>query len=114
MGLENIANNIGLGENVDVKLCRLERSGGKGTAAYTIQTDAQLKLEIPLIRTAGHTLQVTVYPKVVCFAGKKERIEIVVRSESGDVACHSTPVVVVEEDINLDEINLVTILILHF
>ena len=59
IGLENIANNIGLGENVDVKLCRLEKSGGKGTTAYTIQTDAQLKLEMPLILTADHTLQIT-------------------------------------------------------
>ena len=65
----------------------------KNKTVYTVETDAQLKLR-----------QVTVSQRqFVCFAGKKE-----------DVACHLTPVVIVEEDINLDEINLGTILILHF
>ena len=87
------------------------KSGGKSTMAYTIQTDAQLKLEMPLIRshTVGYCL-----PKCSLFCRVKKRIEIVVRSESGDVACHSTPFVIVEEYINLDEINLGTISILDF
>lgn len=53
-----MAKNIGLGSHIELKLARLDKSdSSKESQCYSINTDAQVVLEMPSIRTGTDTLQ---------------------------------------------------------
>lgn len=57
-GIYQVAKSIGLGSNFDIKLARLDKSDTqKGTQSYAINTDNQVRLELPTIRTGSDSLQ---------------------------------------------------------
>lgn len=57
-GVHDVAKSIGLGSNITVKLARLDKSDPrKGPQCFAINTDAQVLLELPSIRTGADTLQ---------------------------------------------------------
>ena len=51
-----MAKKIGLGECLDIKLARLQKSD-RGPTCYAINTDSQLQLELPSIQNGDDTLQ---------------------------------------------------------
>ncbi len=51
-GIQNEAVTRGLGENVQLKIARTEKTK-EGTKAYNINTDEMLKQEVQLMRMAG-------------------------------------------------------------
>ena len=53
-----MAKTIGLGSHIEIKLARLDKSDqNKGPQCFAINTDAQVLLELPTIRTGTDTLQ---------------------------------------------------------
>ena len=55
--MRDVAKKIGLGDSIEIKVARLDKSDKKGPQCYAINTDAQLLLEIPSIRTGQHLFQ---------------------------------------------------------
>jgi len=56
-GVREVAKKIGLGENEDDKLARLDETDVKGTQCFSINTDLQVDLEMPSIRNDCDMLQ---------------------------------------------------------
>ena len=57
-GVHDVAKSIGLGNHIEVKLARLDKSDSmKGPQCFAINTDNQVLLERPSIRTGADTLQ---------------------------------------------------------
>ena len=55
--MRDAAKNIGLGENLEIKLARLDKTDNKGTQCYLINTNLQVQLEMPSIRNDSDMLQ---------------------------------------------------------
>ena len=51
--MKDAAKNIGLGEHLEIKLARLDKTDNKGTQCYSINTDLQVQLEMPSIRNGS-------------------------------------------------------------
>ena len=49
--------NIGLGNQITIKLARLDKSDSKGAQCLAIRTDGQVTLELPSIRAGTDILQ---------------------------------------------------------
>ncbi len=57
-GLRDTAKKIGLGEHLEIKLARLDKSdAARGTQCFAINTDLQAELEMPSIRSGTDMLQ---------------------------------------------------------
>lgn len=56
-GVRDVAKNIGLGSQITVKLARLDKSDSRGAQCFAINTDDQVALELPSIRTGTDMLQ---------------------------------------------------------
>ena len=57
-GIHDVAKSIGLGNQITIKLmARLDKSDGKGALCFAINTDGQVNLELPSIRTGKDMLQ---------------------------------------------------------
>jgi len=56
-GVREGVKKMGLGENVDLKLARLDKTNVKGTQCFSINTDLQVDLEMPSIRNGCDMLQ---------------------------------------------------------
>ena len=59
--MREVGKKIGLGEHVELKLARLDKSDAKGTQCFAINTDLQVQLEMPIasIRNGCDMLQGT-------------------------------------------------------
>ncbi len=57
--MREVGKQIGLGENVELKLARLDKSYANGTQCFAINTDLQVELEMPSIRNGCDMLQGT-------------------------------------------------------
>lgn len=56
-GIRNVAKNIGLGNQITVKVARLDKSDSKSAQCFAINTDGQVTLELPSIRAGTDMLQ---------------------------------------------------------
>ncbi|XP_068734941.1 uncharacterized protein [Montipora capricornis] len=90
-GVRDVAKNIGLGSQITVKLARLDKSDSRGAQCFAINTDDQVALELPSIRTGTDMLQLTVYPIEIAFATNSQRIVVQVKTVEGGDATHPTP-----------------------
>ncbi|XP_074632929.1 uncharacterized protein LOC141891808 [Acropora palmata] len=73
--LDSTAKELGLGENIAVKLNRGSRISGR-QERYTIGTDKQLELEIPSILSGVDKLLITIHPVKLLFVKKVPTIVI--------------------------------------
>lgn len=74
-GFKEVAKEPGLGDNITLKLKRESKIAGKSTC-FAIDTDKQLRLELPSILTGNDTLQVLVFPVHLSFARQCPTIKI--------------------------------------
>ena len=56
-GIRDVAKNIGLGNQITVKVARLDKSDRKSAQCFAINTDGQFTLELPSIRAGTDMLQ---------------------------------------------------------
>ena len=56
-GIRDVAKHIGLGNQITIKLARLDESDSKGAHCFAINTDGQVTLELPSIRAGTDMLQ---------------------------------------------------------
>lgn len=56
-GIRDVAKNIGLGNQITVKVARLDKSDSKSAQCFAINTDGQVTLELPSIRAGTNMLQ---------------------------------------------------------
>ena len=56
-GIRDVAKNIGLGNQITVKVARLDKSDRKSAQCFAINTDGQVTLELPSIRAGTDMLQ---------------------------------------------------------
>ena len=56
-GIRDVAKNIGLGNQITVKVARLDKSDSKSAQSFAINTDGQVTLELPSIRAGTDMLQ---------------------------------------------------------
>ena len=56
-GIRNVAKNIGLGNQITLKVARLDKSDSKSAQCFAINTDGQVTLELPSIRAGTDMLQ---------------------------------------------------------
>lgn len=56
-GIHDVAKNIGLGNQITVKVARLDKSDSKSAQCFAINTDGQVTLELPSIRAGTDMLQ---------------------------------------------------------
>ena len=52
-----MAKQLGLGESIEVKLARIDKSDASRCQCFAINTDLQVELEMPSIRNGSDTLQ---------------------------------------------------------
>jgi len=76
-GICTVARDVGLGEELDLRIGRLDSRCDR----YSMNTDAQVRLEMPRIREGIDKLQVLVYPVELIFSPKKAHIVIEVSGE---------------------------------
>ncbi|CAH3140297.1 unnamed protein product [Porites evermanni] len=90
-GIRDVAKNIGLGNQITIKLARLDKSDSKGAQCFAINTDGQVTLELPSIRAGTDMLQLIVYPIEIAFATSSQRIVVQVKTVEGSSAPQPTP-----------------------
>ena len=56
-GWRTVAKQLGLGESIEVKLARIDKSDASRCQCFAINTDLQVELEMPSIRNGSDTLQ---------------------------------------------------------
>ena len=56
-GIRDVARNIGLGNQITVKVARLDKSDSKSAQCFAINTNGQVTLELPSIRAGTDMLQ---------------------------------------------------------
>ena len=56
-GIRDVAKNIGLGNQITLKLARLDKRDSKGAQCVAINTDGQVNIELPSIRAGTGMLQ---------------------------------------------------------
>ncbi|KAL9966337.1 hypothetical protein ACROYT_G024391 [Oculina patagonica] len=92
-GLRDTAKKIGLGEHLEIKLARLDKSdAARGTQCFAINTDLQAELEMPSIRSGTDMLQVFVYPVEIAFSKSCPRIVVEVKEADSSRTAESATI----------------------